>query len=276
MQSPPQGGGTEATTNASAGGSPKKTETKSPNKSPASSGSRSRSRSPSRSSYSSRSRSRSGSYSRSRSRSRSPARSKSPRKRSRSRSRRAKRSHSRSPSPEPLPTILHVGNLTRNVNKDHIQEIFAVYGKIKNIDFGWDKKVDLPKGFCYVEYETRADAVEAQEHMDGAQIDGNEVNCNFILIPKKNQVLDVSQLEDDLILQDAVAHLHFVVIDVVHLHGFSIDHHQEDDFHRQEDVYQDHVHLLDVDQDHLLEEEVDPHQEEECHDHQIEDVHLDL
>jgi len=94
---------------------------------------------------------------------------------------------------------------------------------------------------------------------------------------KENQVLDVFLLEDDLILQDAVAHLHFVVIDVVHPHAFSVDPHHEYDFHHQEDVYQDHVHLPDV--DHLLEEEVvDPHQEEKCHDHLllVEDIHLDL
>ena len=37
-------------------------------------------------------------------------------------------------SPTPKPTRIHVGRLTRNVNREHLQEIFSVYGNVKNIE----------------------------------------------------------------------------------------------------------------------------------------------
>ena len=54
------------------------------------------------------------------------------RSRSRSLSPRAGRRKQRSPTPRP--TRIHVGRLTRNVNKDHLMEIFSVYGTVKNVD----------------------------------------------------------------------------------------------------------------------------------------------
>lgn len=33
-------------------------------------------------------------------------------------------------SPTPKATKLHIGKLTKNVNKDHVQEIFAYFGKV--------------------------------------------------------------------------------------------------------------------------------------------------
>ncbi len=40
-----------------------------------------------------------------------------------------------------------------------------------------DRVVGLPRGFAYVEYETRADAERAKLHMDGGQLDGNVITC---------------------------------------------------------------------------------------------------
>lgn len=36
-----------------------------------------------------------------------------------------------------------------------------------------DKVVQLPKGYAYIEFENRADAEKALDHMHGGQIDGN-------------------------------------------------------------------------------------------------------
>jgi RNA recognition motif-containing protein len=40
-----------------------------------------------------------------------------------------------------------------------------------------DRVVDLPRGFAYVEYETRAEAEKAKLHMNGGQLDGNVITC---------------------------------------------------------------------------------------------------
>lgn len=74
-------------------------------------------------------------------------------------------------------TRLHVGRLTRNVTQEHIQEIFSNFGKLKSVDLAIDNRVNLPRGFAYVVYETRAEADLARLTMDGGQLDGNVLSC---------------------------------------------------------------------------------------------------
>ena len=60
--------------------------------------------------------------------------------RERSGSKRARsKSGGRKKSSSPPPTKIHIGRLTRNVNKDHLQEIFSNFGKIKDIEFGSER-----------------------------------------------------------------------------------------------------------------------------------------
>lgn len=37
-------------------------------------------------------------------------------------------------------------------------------------------KVNLPRGFAYVEYATKEEAEAARDHMDAAQVDGNVIS----------------------------------------------------------------------------------------------------
>ncbi|KAK9274598.1 hypothetical protein L1049_021847 [Liquidambar formosana] len=159
---------------------------------PSGSGSSSRSRSYSGSDSRSRSTSRSRSVSRSRSRSRSFSSSSSPSRSASSRSRTpppqrkspaevAKRGRSPPPPPplkktSPPPRkaspireslVLHIDSLTRNVNEGHLREIFSSFGEVVNVELAMDRTVNLPRGFGYVEFKTRADAEKAQLFMDG-------------------------------------------------------------------------------------------------------------
>lgn len=76
---------------------------------------------------------------------------------------------------QPQTHRLHVGHLTRNVTEAHVREIFANFGTLKSVELALDKVVMLPRGFAYVEYETKEDAAQAKLHMDGGQLDGNIV-----------------------------------------------------------------------------------------------------
>lgn len=88
-------------------------------------------------------------------------------------------------SPTPRPTKIHIGRLTRTVNKDHIMEIFGTYGIIKNVEFPKDHiHHHLGRLYCYVEYATADEAENAMKHMDGGQIDGQEITAAPVLIPK--------------------------------------------------------------------------------------------
>lgn len=77
-------------------------------------------------------------------------------------------SRSKRRSPTPKPKKIHVGRLTRNVNKEHLYEIFGLFGAIKYIELPTDRvHVHVTRGFAYVEYENASDAEKALEHMDG-------------------------------------------------------------------------------------------------------------
>jgi len=132
----------------------------------------------------SRSPSRSRSASRSRSKSRSSrSRSRSYSSRSRSRSRSPRRSRSRSPkrrTPSPDPKVLYVEKLTKNVNNNHLNEIFGAYGKIKSAEIVWDRKLNQPKGAANIEFVEKADADNALLAMNGAQIDGNVIQISLL------------------------------------------------------------------------------------------------
>ena len=68
-----------------------------------------------------------------------------------------------------------MGNLTRNVTEEHLNEIFSTYGKLKNVELAIDKQVNLPRGFAHVEYDAHGDAQKAIDFMHEGQVDGNVI-----------------------------------------------------------------------------------------------------
>ena len=66
---------------------------------------------------------------------------------------------------------MHIGRLTRNVTKDHVTEIFSVYGKIKSIEMPMDRvHSEYSRLFAYVDYEKAEEAEAAVDHMDGGEL----------------------------------------------------------------------------------------------------------
>ena len=83
--------------------------------------------------------------------------------------------HTKQAKEEGGATRLVVGNLTRNITEEHLNEIFSVYGKLKNVELAIDKRVNLPRGFAHVEYEEHGGAQKAIDFMHEGQMDGNVV-----------------------------------------------------------------------------------------------------
>lgn len=66
--------------------------------------------------------------------------------------------------------VVHVQVFSFVSSKEHIQEIFSTYGKIKMIDMPVNRvHPHLSKGYAYVEYETPEEAEKALKHMDGGK-----------------------------------------------------------------------------------------------------------
>ena len=85
---------------------------------------------------------------------------------------------------------IHIGRLTRNITKDHVHEIFSVYGVIKAVEFPLDR-LHPPAGRCfaYVEYNNPDDAENAMKHMDGGQIDGQEITAAPVLLQRPRPMM---------------------------------------------------------------------------------------
>jgi RNA-binding protein with serine-rich domain 1 len=119
---------------------------------------------------------------------RSPRGKKSPARGNRSPARRSaspRKDKKRSISPvkkEPEPqTKITVRNLSRNVSKDHVNEIFGIYGTVKEIRLPTNYfHPNFCRGDATVIYEKHDDAEKALRHMDGGQIDGLVVTCEWV------------------------------------------------------------------------------------------------
>eukprot|EP01084_Bolivina_argentea_P135801 239239_1 len=74
---------------------------------------------------------------------------------------------------------LKVEKLSRNVNDNHLEDIFSKYGELEEFKVSIDSKVRLSLGWGLVTYKKRSDAEQAYRFMDGAQIDGKTISLKF-------------------------------------------------------------------------------------------------
>ena len=74
-----------------------------------------------------------------------------------------------------IPTSILVTALTPNVTTPHLQEIFSYYGSIASITLPINPQSGLTRGIAYIDYTAEQDALNAVNHMDKGQIDGNVV-----------------------------------------------------------------------------------------------------
>jgi RNA recognition motif-containing protein len=63
-------------------------------------------------------------------------------------------------------TKIHVSNISRNVRKEHLQDIFETYGKVRTAEVAEDRH-GAPRGFAYVDFEDWESAKKAVSYMNG-------------------------------------------------------------------------------------------------------------
>ncbi|OAQ67174.1 nucleotide-binding, alpha-beta plait [Pochonia chlamydosporia 170] len=126
--------------------------------------------------------------------SRSPSRSMTPpprrngryRSNSRSRSRgRGRDSRDGSSSPLTRSTKIVVERLSKNINEDHLYEIFGQFGPIKDLDLPINRTFGTNRGTAYILFDHEADAEAAISHMHEAQVDGATINVSIVLPRRK-------------------------------------------------------------------------------------------
>ncbi|KAI9260192.1 hypothetical protein BY458DRAFT_516847 [Sporodiniella umbellata] len=77
---------------------------------------------------------------------------------------------------------LYIGNLTNVIEEYHIVKLFKPFGKITFIDtllYLSGPNKGLPRGYCFLEYETREQAIKAMNTLNGKKIQGRPMMVSF-------------------------------------------------------------------------------------------------
>ncbi|KAG5981033.1 hypothetical protein E4U55_003367 [Claviceps digitariae] len=98
---------------------------------------------------------------------------------------RGRDSRDASESPVPRSTKIVVERLSKNINQDHLYEIFGQFGPIKDLDLPMNRTFGTNRGTAYILFDHEADAESAISHMHEAQVDGAIINVSIVLPRRK-------------------------------------------------------------------------------------------
>ncbi|KAL7416378.1 hypothetical protein BDY24DRAFT_326557, partial [Mrakia frigida] len=79
--------------------------------------------------------------------------------------------------------VIVISNLTKNVQKAHLEEIFGQYGEITGIDLPLFRKTGLNRGKAAIEYRSPSFATLAVSHMNQGQLDGSVLSVEISEFP---------------------------------------------------------------------------------------------
>jgi RNA recognition motif-containing protein len=73
---------------------------------------------------------------------------------------------------------IYVGNLSRDVTEEQLQQAFEAYGQVASASIIKDKFSGEARGFGFVEMPSKEEAQAAIEGMNGKDLGGRELNVN--------------------------------------------------------------------------------------------------
>lgn len=73
---------------------------------------------------------------------------------------------------------IFIGNLSYEVTKEDLTDVFAEYGKVQRVHIPTDRETGKKRGFAFVEMETKVQESAAIEALDGAEWMGREIKVN--------------------------------------------------------------------------------------------------
>ena len=79
---------------------------------------------------------------------------------------------------------LYVGNLSYSVTNEKLEELFANYGEVKQVN------IIEGRGFGFVEMSTTSEAESAKEALDGSDFEGRALKVDEARPPRSRQRTD--------------------------------------------------------------------------------------
>ena len=77
-----------------------------------------------------------------------------------------------------MSTKLFVGNLSFNVTENDLQDAFAAFGTVTEVNLMLDRVTNRPRGFAFVSMSNKEEAEKAIQAMNGKQLDGRALTVN--------------------------------------------------------------------------------------------------
>jgi nuclear cap-binding protein subunit 2 len=76
-------------------------------------------------------------------------------------------------------STLYIGNLSFFTSEEQIYELFGKCGDIKRVIIGLDRVNKTPCGFCFVEFHSRDDALNAMRYVNGTRLDDRIIRTDW-------------------------------------------------------------------------------------------------
>jgi RNA recognition motif-containing protein len=73
---------------------------------------------------------------------------------------------------------IYVGNLSYDVTQEDLQQVFAEYGTVKQVNVPTDRETGRMRGFAFVEMAADTEEDAAIEALDGAEWMGRDLKVN--------------------------------------------------------------------------------------------------
>ncbi len=73
---------------------------------------------------------------------------------------------------------IFVGNLSRRVTQDALQQVFETFGQVTSVEIIRDKFSGESKGFGFVEMASKSEAQAAMTGLNGRDLDGKALTVN--------------------------------------------------------------------------------------------------
>ena len=77
-----------------------------------------------------------------------------------------------------MSTKLFVGNLSFNATENQLQDLFAAYGTVAQVDMIMDKFSGKPRGFAFITMESQEGAQAAIQQLSGKNVNGRDLTVN--------------------------------------------------------------------------------------------------
>ena len=77
-----------------------------------------------------------------------------------------------------MSTKLFVGNLSFNLTENDLQDAFAEFGTVTEVNVMMDRATNRPRGFAFVTMSSKEEADKAVQGMNGKQLDGRALTVN--------------------------------------------------------------------------------------------------